>query len=828
MADPERRRVVTPVTRRRTRAMWVLAAGLFVVLLVGGRWVALETAERAWAASIAGGDVYLEARTLARLFRGAVLLISVAWATGNLFFVYRAIGSVQMPRRLGDLEIVEAVPQRVLLAVTVASGLIFGVVMTWGTGDWWLDALLAGSPPRFGVTDPVLHRDLGYYAAALPWAVGLQNRALAATGSVTAVVALLYTGIGSLRWAGGRIAASPHAQAHLGLLLACLAAVLAWGALLDPWEVVAGLHGVVDRAAIDFRRPAAAFVTGIAVAVALVSLLWAWFGRPHLILGVWAALLAAMLLVYTVVPAAVRGADSRRSPGVAPAAEDGRSLRQIAFGFQWEDGGSLPAFPSAEAAIAAVPLWDERRIASVLRIPVGGVALQGSGARGRPSWLVAPKPDEDALEAARPRPSWTEVHRGAWSHADSALTVIEADTGLVIDGAAAANAGPGLWFGPGFAQFAVTSPIEAASASGIPLLGWWRRTALAWVLQSPELTQRETDGLVLVWRRDVTERLNRIAPFATFESPLPAIDAGRVWWVAYGYVSSVAFPLMPATPWQGRGVRYLRAGLVGAVDAASGETRVYFAPGADSLTAAWARIFEPLVRPVDSLPPALRAQLRYPRESFDLAAAALARDHGDTATWTLRPGTPFEVHGTDGGAVWTAQGFEQGTPRLLTGLLAGVVPPEVDGGSPRLVLWRPRLAGDRLPAALGGSPETAAGTLRFWPAGGSLLSLQALYDQKAGSRDPPRLKQVYVSWGGREGSGMTAASALRDLVAGRLAPGAADQASAQQWEQARRLLAQADSALAAGDFERFGRIYADLKRLFRVGRRELAPTIRPD
>ena len=68
---------------------------------------------------------------------------------------------------------------------------------------------------------------------------------------------------------------------------------------------------------------------------------------------------------------------------------------------------------------------------------------------------------------------------------------------------------------------------------------------------------------------------------------------------------------------------------------------------------------------------------------------------------------------------------------------------------------------------------------------------------------------------------MTAASALRDLLALRLPAGRPGASPAERWDAARRLLAQADSALAAGDFERFGRLYAQLKRL-------LAPTIRPD
>src|SRR2546425_12520152 len=87
------------------------------------------------------------------MLQGLVLVCAVAWLTGNLLIVYRAIGSGQMPRRLGDLEIVEAVPQRVLFWITVLVGVALGVVFSLGTGDWWRYALLPASPPHFAVVD---------------------------------------------------------------------------------------------------------------------------------------------------------------------------------------------------------------------------------------------------------------------------------------------------------------------------------------------------------------------------------------------------------------------------------------------------------------------------------------------------------------------------------------------------------------------------------------------------------------------------------------------------------------------------------------------------
>jgi len=229
-----------------------------------------------------GGDAIIAARDLARLIQILVALISVAWFTGNLFIVYRAIGSVQMPRRLGDLEIVEAVPRRTLLAGAVLLGVVLGALLSLGTGDWWRHAVMASSPPHFGVPDgTALGRDAGYYVSLLPWYAALQNRTMILVLAATGVVSLLYAVIGSLRIRRGRVRASDYARAHVGVLLACLALVIAWGAVLDPAEVIGGLHGTVDQAALSVRVPGAAAVAGVAIVTVVVSLAWAWRDRPR-------------------------------------------------------------------------------------------------------------------------------------------------------------------------------------------------------------------------------------------------------------------------------------------------------------------------------------------------------------------------------------------------------------------------------------------------------------------------------------------------------------------------------------------------------------------
>jgi uncharacterized protein UPF0182 len=817
---------------RRGALLW--SVGLLVVVLVGGRWLALETAERAWAASIPGGSAYLTARDFARLVSGLLLVAGVAWATANLLVVYRSIGSMQLSRRLGDLEIVEAVPQPLLLAGTIAIGLVFGFLLTLGTGDWWMHAALASAAPTFGVTDPVLHRDVGYYLAQLPWALRLQQFALLAVSTATTVVVLLYAGIGSLRFRRWLPYANAHARAHLGLLLALLALTLTWDALLDPPATVAGLNGMITQRALDLRLPAAPVVAGFGLGAAGVSLVWGLRERPVLLVTAWGAWLVAWVLGFAVIPGPLPPAGSEAARvGLSDSAlvAGQRRLEGLAFGVSAPVESAPPAYSTPEVAVAALPVWDEPRvIAAAARrdgtggreVPVAAALTPRPPRAGRPAWVVAFRPAPDSTSSG-PTRDWAALHRYPGARAGRPIAAIEDDTAL--DFSPLPTRDSVSWFGPGFTEFGV-APADtwpALRRSGIALVGWWRRTALAWALQSPALARAETDGVLLLWRRDVAARIARLAPFATFDDPVPVVADSGLWWVAYGYVASEAFPLVRPVVGGGRATRYLRSALVATVQAASGDTRFYLAPGADSLAAAWARLLAPLIRPLASLPAAVRTQLPFPRRAFEAATTLVRRWQADTSRWTPRPREPFELvapralGGAVGEGAWMAQGFDAGS--TLVAVFAGTVVPEA-----RLYLWRPAPT-VRLPGELLGSPNTSApGVLRLWNAAGTLVSKQALFLQPAAGGPPSGIDTVFLTWGDRRGQGSGASSALRDLLGAAGAPRLPEDTTlAGRWRRAQRLAAQAEAALAAGDLEAFGRLYRQLQSVLGVGRGKLAP-----
>lgn len=804
-----------------TRRRWALlgAAAVLVVALVGGRWSATETAERAWAATIPNGAAYLHGLALARTVQWLVALAATLWGVGHCYLVYRAIGSVQMPRRLGDIEIVEAVPHRLLVTITLIGGIVYGAALAWAIGDVWRQAVLAAAPPHFGVTDSILHNDLGYYVGELPWDRTRQGILLIASLTATLLITALYASIGSIRVEAGRLAASPHARAHVGLTLAALALAFVWGARLDAAETVTGLLGPVTHDAIAMRGPGADVVFVIALITAALSAVWGWWDRPGVVGTAWLGLLITMLAAYVILPPATR-TTAPRTQADSALGEERQILEGIAFGATPESWWSGPASSPASVA-ATIPLWDPVRVrARALRdsavgpgTTVGGVRLEPSG-----SWLLGLAPDATGLLRAAARPSWESVHEGEWARAPGPLVARETDSGLAFVRLPAASAPQATWFGAGFLDFAV---VDSGAIAGIPIDGPWRRLALAWALQAPELARGEARGRALVWRRDAVGRFTALAPFARFGSPLPALAGDSLWWISWGSVESETFPLVDTVMLEGRTLRYRRAGLVAALNAVSGTTHLWLAPNTDSLTAAWARIFAPLIQPADSIPRSISAVLQYPATAFAIDARLLRHGVPDTAMhWVPVAADPFELAARSpqdsGRIVWVAQAFvDSATRSVLGGLLAGTV----TSAGPRLYLWTPGSAHLPIPLS-GGDPDRRAGALRVWPTAAGVMTVQARFWQPEGGAPVARLDSVFVSLGADVEGDVTAAAALHALLRG---PELADGSPAESLRRVRALVARMDSALAAGRVARFGALYDSLRALLRATTRAVAP-----
>ncbi|HEX6091414.1 MAG TPA: UPF0182 family protein [Gemmatimonadales bacterium] len=783
--------------RRRGLLVALLAA---VLLLFTGRWAASFLADGWWAAQFSpSARTFLSGIRLLRLaIDAAAVALAAGWFIGHLVIVVRAVGSVQIPRHVANLEFREAVRGDYLLAGAAGTGLVLGLLVGLDASARWPTFVLAWHGVRTGMVEPLLGRDTGLYLAQLPlWRV-LHEFAFVLVAVATALMVTLYGVIGAIRVERRRLAINDHARSHLGLLLAALALVLAWGYALEPFELVASFDGAPTLGA--FRRVAvvAPALTGVALMVAALSALWTFRPKHALLAAAWVILVVASLAGHHVAPLVARGE-------LVPAAPDSVARRMEAFAFGLE-GIRQDAAP----ALIPAPLFDAeaaRRIFAaqedVATIDAGSIV---SGARQQPAWLV--------LTGTRDAPA--------------RLVAVAADR--------AGSAGGPLFYRPGD-SLAYPNPYATVTlgqgsvrpgapryfvgdiAHGVPVGSVPRRLALAWALQAGELLGPVPGSIRIDWALSPGQRLASLAPFATWSGVRARVVNGTALWVADGYVTEAGYPLVAPAAWRGGRAGFVRAGFLGVVDATSGAARVVLRDDNDPVAAAWAEISEGVVEPASALSPMIAQAAGYPPELFALQADVLgARPDAPGSPAVPRPGArlvqagwdssgtdvllaPF--HSADGGrvtALFSATGAATPVVSLVdNGLLAARA---LERRWARFATFAPIQD-----SVVGAGAELRVSDVHFWMTPEGLGALQVHAAARPGAR--PSVVWVTVATGRRLGAGRTFREAWENLQ-GTTVP-APPGATPGALSEARHWMRLADEALRRSDWAAFGRAFDALR-----------------
>ena len=702
----------------RRRVAGYAVAAVFLVLF-GGRWVAIRFTEASWFGDLGLARPYW-ARSLHDLaWQLAVGAAAAIWYGAQTFAVYASIGAVHLPRRVGDLEIAEAVPQRTLRWIALGLALLLGVVTAVTFADVPDLVTLARHAPPLSFREPIFGRDASFYLATLPLLETLHLIGLALVLFGIFVASALYALTGSITWAARRLKMTPHARTHLVVLLTCLALVLAWGFQLDGYGLVGGggsANGALSAADRAIRLPVSGALAALSLVVAGGSLATLRLKRAGVLLAAWATLAVVAGLGRFAAPYLWEAWRGRPDPEVALAMAqyaDRYSRAGLGVLDSVDDRplGARTVVPAESLAALGAELGGVSPWAlepQLLEAALGAAApdttrprswsvtIDAYAAAGAPPRLVAlavPETDQLALEHAARRPDWTALHRGPLSWAGEPVAVAAGAAGdgapffLPRPDAASGTTTPvPLSRAPGRIRYLAgeadpaivgpDEPVPQEAPAGLRLGGFVRRLLLAWALQSPPLLDRRTSvaDRLLIWR-DVPRRLERLYPFASFDAPRAALVDGRLLWLADGYLASARFPLAEHVSWNGDAVNFLRAAFVATVDAVSGRTRLYLRPPDLALASALARGYGAVALPSDSLGPALAAHLGYPRQLFAAQVEMLARHRGDAhpAHWIV-------VRRESDDARAGAETGRPGEPDVALALLS------IAGGPP--ALWR--------------------------------------------------------------------------------------------------------------------------------------------
>lgn len=807
------------------RAARITALALLLVLLLfSGRWAAGMLTERWWAEQLSPMAARFVTRwaLLALALDVLGIVIACLWFIAHLLLIYRAIGSVQVHRRLANLEIREAVNMRAIIWLSIGGGLLLGFVTGRGGGEWTGPLLLGWTGMQYGEADPLLGRELGFYLTRLPvW------RLFHGYTTLLTVIALggatvLYAVIGAVRWVDRRPAINDHARRHLGTLAALFAVVLAWGYALEPYELVGGLNGSVHDGLFDFRRTVALVLTGTAIAAALLSFLWAMRGRHTVLLAIWVLLGVASLLGHYVIPALL---GPSTVSVIEPAAR--RQLDQLAYGMTAMRDSALqhrdaPPDPPRPPALWHPTLAAEATIADSGRLVAADRAVVSVGHRPRPAWLIVR--DQGRLGATITvllDDQATPTGRPILIHDPDSLRTSKGPPVLRLPPQASWPRGP-------------VSVVDT-TGTGVPVGSGLRRVALAWALQSGLLLGPAIAGQRAYWHLDPVERLNALAPFAVWGAPAPRLIGGELVWLVDGYLSSEAFPGSSRVHWRGDDIGALRAAFIGVIHAETGATSIYLRHTADEVAKQWRALTDSLVLPASAVPPDVARALPYPSELLEAQVRVLSEPHwglGQVVGRTENIG----ITGPGDDAMWEpdTSGVELTAPyeRAQQRSISGLVRAHIADGWEILSVFRvDSLLSLPDPTSLQSKwgrfatfqqlkdsvekegARLEPGPIRYWPTSVGLGAYQPSFARREG--EEPAVVWVSLAISDRRGAGHDVEEAWQNLL-GLSAPVISAGERGSQLFEARRYLQAADAALRRGDLEAFGRAWESLKRALRT------------
>ncbi len=537
--------------------------------------------------------------------------------------------------------------------------------------QYWL-LFLNGS--NLGERAPEIGFDLGFHLFRLPFLIIAADwfRRLIFIAGGFAIVGHITNG--ALRLPGRGRRSARRALAHLGVLAGAYALVQALAYLFVQRPGLAtNQNGAFDGPGFTELH----VISPVLIILAVLALIAAFSAGYGVWSGDWRPMLVAFttwLVIYIfgmwLVPVVVqriivKPAEAERElPFIAHNLDATKTAYRLDAVEQrtlpFSDGLSVAPPDDTQALIDKVPVFNTTQLAKPLQVLKGTTATRITNVdldryvidgERRAVFLAT----RNANRADLPEKGWVQTHL-VYTHGDGVVAVpadsVSSDGRPDVD-AFATKLAPErseLYFGEGLANwYAIVGTKRAEQGgtafdadTGITLSGTWSRLVAAIGLGDIEpLTSAElTSSSQLLFRRDLRERLQQLAPFATFDSEAyPVVADGRITWIVDGYTRASTYPYAQFArsadrprkgPLSRATFNYLHGSIKATVDAYDGTVRLYQTEvgGADDpILDVWKRIFPGLIEPIANMPEGLRSHLLYPPDLLTIQTSLLGRYH---------------------------------------------------------------------------------------------------------------------------------------------------------------------------------------------------------
>ncbi len=628
------------------------------------------------------------------------------FAFGFVAFVLPALASIwlarriapQVPiRRVGTLELpdVSRVVTLGLAAVVVVLGLVSGAA--WSGS--WQTVLLFVNGGSFGATDPHFGHDIGFYIFDLPFWRFLQG-----WGVTSLVVIILLTlgtyAVGALRW---QLRLSAPVRAHLSTLGALLLVAIATGYQFDIAELsysTRGVSGTIQAATytdIHAQVPAYVILTVVALAAAALLLANIWFKTLWAILLAAGAWIGITILVGGVYPSIVQrlNVDPNELALEQPYIAQNIAATRAAFGldaidvksFTGQQALSRPLITANQATVDNLRLWDYKPLLTtfgqqqILRqyYQFVDVDIDRYMINGAERQLMLSGREIGTLPQSAQ--TWTS-QRLVYTHGYGITAVPvnavtpEGQPDYLVSGINSQPTlpvgQPRLYFGESASSYVVVGtrtdefdyPLGDQGGktttwngtTGVGVGNFFSRLLFAVRFGDLNLliSNQLTDHSQILFRRQIKDRVQELAPFLTFDhDPYLVTAGGRLVWMWDAYTTSDRYPDAQPLGDIFPGMNYVRNSVKVVIDAYDGSVHFYISDPTDPIIKAYAKIFPKLLEPLSAMPAALTAHLRYPEDLFTAQNEAYLLYHldanaqGAQALYKQEDRWAFPVQATD-------------------------------------------------------------------------------------------------------------------------------------------------------------------------------------
>jgi uncharacterized membrane protein (UPF0182 family) len=770
---------------------------VFVILFVGFlslRNLAVLWTDQMWFSSVGLSDVFTSLLMM-KVGLGltfCAVFFFVMW--GNLLLTDR-FGARDLSFEPEDeiirrfQNVVRPYAKRVYAVIALVMGIVAGLN---AVGQWQKYLMFANSQ-SFHKSDPLFHKDLGFYIFTLPFVSFVVTWLLVSLVVVLIVTTGFHYLNGGIRATRSMPRVSPRVKAHLSLIGAGIALMKAAGYVIAKWELVNSTNGFAQGASytdVHARMPALTILFYLSLAAALILLanvrMRGW-SLPAVAVGLWAFVALLIGVLYPTILQALKVSPNQDSLE-APYIQRNIIATRAAFNIdkvQYHTFAGSTTITNAQIKADAptlnnIRLWDPDKyiaLATVTRrqsirsyytftsLSVDRYFING---KLTPVLIGARQLNTSSL----PSQSWVNQHL-QYTHGIGAAVVaantVDASTGnpmfVVSNVPPQSNNGmpvlthPEIYFGINDQGWVVANtkqpeldyqvnsgsnagqPVEVhyASTGGVAVGGIFSRLAFGLRLGDFNflISNQITSTSRIMFVRDVQQMVQKAAPFLSFNSQAYAVIAnGQVQYVLDGYTTSDQYPYSENASNLSVNVgglpgsfNYVRNSVKVVVNAYTGAMTFYAADPTDPILNAYRAAFPSMFHPMSEMPAAIQSHLRYPADLFSVQAATLGRYHITTASAFYNASDRWAISPTTGSGT-PSQSLAQTS---VTDAAGNVVSSSLSSMSPVFQVGA-------LPQS---NQQQLLESIAFVPAGNS-STVQSLTAFMIGTSDPKNYGQLQV------------------------------------------------------------------------------------